>query len=67
MASFVSWSLPYVDATRWVVKAEAGVVALEAAATEVVTVEAAMEIAVEAAVTDPLGTANHNKVQLHIF
>ena len=64
--SFVSWSLPSVDATRWVVMAEAAVWALEAATAEVVTVEAAMEVAVKAAVMDPLGEANHNEVQLHL-
>ena len=67
VTSFVSWSLPCVDATRWVVMAEAAVGALEAAAAEVVTVEAAMEVAVKAAVMDPLGRANHNKVQLHLL
>ena len=46
--------------------AEAAVWALEAAAAEVVTVEAAMEVAVKAAVMDPLGEANHNEVQLHL-
>ena len=39
--------------------AEAAVGALEAAAAEIVTVEAA--------VMDPLGRANHNKVQLHLL
>ena len=47
--------------------AEAAVWALEAAAAEVVTVEAAMEVAVTAAVMDPLGRANHNKVQLDLL
>ena len=47
--------------------AEAAVWALEAAAAEVVTVEAAMEVAVTAAVMDPLGRANLNKVQLHLL
>ena len=47
--------------------AGAAVGALEAAAAEIVTVEAAMEVAVEAAVMDPLGRANHNKVQLHLL
>ena len=65
--SFVSLSLPSVDATRWVLMAEAAVGALEAAAAEIVTVEVAMEVAVEAAVMDPLGRANHNKVQLHLL
>ena len=41
--------------------------ALEAAAAEIVTVEASMEVAVEAAVMDPLGRAIHNKVQLHLL
>ena len=50
-----------------VVMAEAAVGALEAAAAEIVTVEVAMEVAVEAAVMDPLGRANHNKVQLHLL
>ena len=40
---------------------------MEAAAAEIVTVEAAMEVAVEAAVMDPLWRANHNKVQLHLL
>ena len=40
---------------------------MEAAAAEVVTVEAAMEVAVEAAVIDPLGRANHNRVKLHLL
>ena len=47
--------------------AEAAVGALEAAAAEIVTVEVAMEVAVEAAVMDPLGRANHNYVQLHLL
>ena len=45
--------------------AGAAVGALEAATVETVTVEVAMEVAVEAAVLDPLGRANHNNVQLH--
>ena len=67
VTSFVSWSLTSVDATRWVLMAEAAVGALEAAPAEIVTVEVAMEVAVEAAVMDPLGRANHNKVQLHLL
>ena len=47
--------------------AEAAVGALEAAAAEIVTVEVAMEESVEAAVMDPLGRANHNKLQLHLL
>ena len=47
--------------------AEAAVGAAEAATADIVTVEGAMEIAVEAAVMDPLGRANHNKVQLHLL
>ena len=47
--------------------AAASVGALEAAAAEIVTVEATMEVAVEAAVMDTLGRANHNKVQLYLL
>ena len=47
--------------------AEAAVGALEATAAEIVMVEAAMEVAVEAAMTDLLGRANHNKVQLYLL
>ncbi len=47
--------------------AEAAVGALEAALAEIVTVEVVMEVAVEAAVMDPLGRANRNKVQLHLL
>ena len=39
---------------------------MEAAEAEIVTVEAAMEVAVEAAVMNPLGRANHNEVQHHL-
>ena len=46
---------------------EAAEGALEAAAAEMVTVQVAMEVAVEAAVMDPLSRANHNKVQLHLL
>ena len=67
VTSFVSWSLPSVDATRSVLMAEAAVGALEAAPAEIVTVEVAMEVEVEASVMDPLGRANHNKVQLHLL
>ena len=62
----MSWGMLSVDAMTWVVMAGGVVGALEAAAAEVVTVEAAMEVAVEAAVMGPFGRANH-KVQLHQF
>ena len=42
--------------------AEEAVGALEAPASEIVTVEEAMEVAVEAAVMDPVGRANHDEV-----
>ena len=47
--------------------AGAAVGALEAATVETVTVEVAMEVAVEATLMDPLGRASHNKVQLHLL
>ena len=46
--------------------AEAAVGALEAATTNIMTVEVAMEVPVEAAVIDPLGRANRNKLQVHL-
>ena len=48
---------------------EAAVGTLEAAAAEIVTAEAAAAeiVTVEAAMMDPLGRANHNRVQLHLL
>ena len=46
---------------------EAALGALEAATADIVTVEVAMEVAVEATLMDPLGRASHNKVQLHLL